>query len=115
MAPYYMVCYCGVVGYAFNRERIRLKYGIGGDCCTDCLIWWCCPCCAGVQEFREMNLRELEKKDTPSTKLTVYVNGGQPASAYPQPPNYPVINNPAPQANIIEYSSSSNSSSSDSD
>ena len=137
MAPYYMLWYCGVFGYAFNRERIRLYYGIGGDCCTDCLIWYCCPFCAGVQEYRETILRGLEKKEAPLANIVVYsvpgqpgpayVNAGQPNPVYAQPPNYavpppqppnyavppaqypnyPIPNNPEAQPIIIEDSSDS--------
>ena len=117
MAPYYMVCYCGIVGYALNRERIRLHYNIGGDCCSDCLIWYCCPCCAGVQEFREVILRGLDPKQAPVNTVIVYANQpgpgypnpGQPNPGYPQPPNYALppgqnpsyapVYNPLPQTN----------------
>jgi Cys-rich protein (TIGR01571 family) len=28
-----------------NRADIRNKYQIDGNCCTDCLLHWCCDCC----------------------------------------------------------------------
>eukprot|EP00808_Paulinella_micropora_P018383 g11653.t1 len=43
-------CHMGV------RSQIREKYGIE-DGCNDCCITFCCPCCALIQEERELNMR----------------------------------------------------------
>ncbi|GFR45477.1 hypothetical protein Agub_g6878 [Astrephomene gubernaculifera] len=39
------------------RMWLREKYGIPGDCCTDCLYTTFCPCCAICQEHRELLIR----------------------------------------------------------
>lgn len=41
-----------------NRQRIRAAYGLPGGTvpliATDCMLWICCPCCAIVQEARQV-------------------------------------------------------------
>lgn len=45
------------------RQRIREAYGLpAGTCkilCCDCLLWVCCPCCAIVQEARQIEYVEV--------------------------------------------------------
>jgi Cys-rich protein (TIGR01571 family) len=41
---------------AFNRSKMRNKFGLEGDECTDCLRALCCQCCALVQEEKEAKL-----------------------------------------------------------
>jgi Cys-rich protein (TIGR01571 family) len=43
--------------WASTRTRIRERYNIPGDWCTDCMAMLFCPCCALVQEAREVELR----------------------------------------------------------
>ncbi|KAK3317913.1 PLAC8 family-domain-containing protein [Apodospora peruviana] len=41
-----------------QRRAIRKRYGINdGNGCTDCLKPWCCPCCAAIQEYTELEKR----------------------------------------------------------
>lgn len=41
-----------------QRRAIRNKYGIkDGNKCTDCLTPFCCPCCAVIQEYTEVEKR----------------------------------------------------------
>lgn len=87
MTPYCMIFYCGIFGHAFNRERIRLYYNIQGECCLDCIVWCCCPCCASVQEFRETGLRR-EAQNKLSALVFVPVNVSQPPVNYSQPGDY---------------------------
>ena len=100
LTPYCMIFYCGVLGHAFNRERIRLYYNIEGHCCLDCIVWVYCPCCAGIQECSEVKRRENSSiSRNPDQPIFVQVNTGQPVINYGQPTGYPpqAYNNP-PQA-----------------
>lgn len=36
---------------------MRQQFGIEGNRCNDCIISWCCPCCALVQEDQEVKAR----------------------------------------------------------
>jgi Cys-rich protein (TIGR01571 family) len=49
------------VSNACIRNKIRKERGIEGACCSDCCIYMWCPCCARVQEVREV--------ETPNTNL----------------------------------------------
>lgn len=46
-----------------SRQRIREVYGLPAGTCTilcgDCLLWVCCPCCAIVQEARQVEYVEV--------------------------------------------------------
>ncbi|KAM7216972.1 PLAC8 family domain containing protein [Rhypophila decipiens] len=43
-----------------QRRAIRHKFGIkDGSKATDCLTPFCCPCCAAIQEFTEVERRRL--------------------------------------------------------
>jgi len=37
------------------RGNIKRKLGGRPDFCTDCLCWWCCACCAAIQESRQID------------------------------------------------------------
>ena len=41
-----------------GRRDIRQKYGIPGNGCGDCMVVAFCPCCALVQEEKEVCIRE---------------------------------------------------------
>lgn len=49
------------------RQRIRDAYGLpSGTCgiiCGDCLLWICCPCCAIVQEARQVDMVEVPMQE----------------------------------------------------
>jgi hypothetical protein len=47
------------VGYIKRRE-IRDRYNIGGDAVTDCLVSWCCHCCALIQQEKEVISRQQQ-------------------------------------------------------
>ncbi|KXZ50626.1 hypothetical protein GPECTOR_15g310 [Gonium pectorale] len=40
-----------------SRNNLRMKYGIGGDPCSDFCISWCCAPCGMCQEYRELVIR----------------------------------------------------------
>ena len=40
------------------RGSIRNRHNISGGCCSDFLATFCCPCCALMQETKEVNLPE---------------------------------------------------------
>mmetsp|Transcript_76060 Transcript_76060/g.204083 ORF Transcript_76060/g.204083 Transcript_76060/m.204083 type:complete len:165 (+) Transcript_76060:39-533(+) len=40
---------CGLCATCVARGAFREKYGIEGNCCTDCLIAYFCDCCAVIQ------------------------------------------------------------------
>jgi Cys-rich protein (TIGR01571 family) len=42
-----------IIGCAYNRGKFRDYYNINGDFFADALIWYCFPCCAASQEYRE--------------------------------------------------------------
>lgn len=49
---------CGwCVGYA-NRGALRNRLGIPGGSCEDCMLHFCCRCCALAQEGRELKAKE---------------------------------------------------------
>jgi Cys-rich protein (TIGR01571 family) len=41
-------------GSGLNRSDIRKNLSIQGSYIEDCLLSWCVPCCAVVQEWREV-------------------------------------------------------------
>jgi Cys-rich protein (TIGR01571 family) len=41
-------------GSAYNRTKLRRRYGITGSYGQDCLLHCCLPLCAVVQEYREV-------------------------------------------------------------
>ena len=41
----------------FNRSDLRAQYNLQGSGCGDCLRSVCCPCCALIQEEKEVLLR----------------------------------------------------------
>jgi Cys-rich protein (TIGR01571 family) len=43
-----------IILFALTRRAIRKMYKIRGNCCTDCLWVWCCPCCTPLQLYRHM-------------------------------------------------------------
>lgn len=41
-------------GTGLNRTEIRKHLSINGSYVEDCILTWCLPCCAMVQEWREV-------------------------------------------------------------
>lgn len=54
-SPYCMIFCLGMIGYAINRGKIRMKLDIEGSCISDCCTWVYCPLCAATQEYREVH------------------------------------------------------------
>lgn len=50
-------CLLCTAGYAWNRSKVREKYGLRGGFITDLFLYCCCSCCAAVQEYRECRVR----------------------------------------------------------
>eukprot|EP00670_Eutreptiella_braarudii_P003110 CAMPEP_0174305634 /NCGR_PEP_ID=MMETSP0809-20121228/61522_1 /TAXON_ID=73025 ORGANISM="Eutreptiella gymnastica-like, Strain CCMP1594" /NCGR_SAMPLE_ID=MMETSP0809 /ASSEMBLY_ACC=CAM_ASM_000658 /LENGTH=247 /DNA_ID=CAMNT_0015412139 /DNA_START=32 /DNA_END=775 /DNA_ORIENTATION=- len=40
----------------WNRNQLRMKYGLHGDPCEDCMITWCCLPCANYQHAKQAGL-----------------------------------------------------------
>ncbi|KAK4031268.1 PLAC8 family-domain-containing protein [Parachaetomium inaequale] len=52
---------CFVFG-CLQRKRIRVKHKIeGGNTCSDFCINGCLPCCAIIQQYKEVDLRRQEQ------------------------------------------------------
>ncbi|KZV89653.1 hypothetical protein EXIGLDRAFT_721146 [Exidia glandulosa HHB12029] len=41
-----------------DRNSTRARYSIKGNCCSTCLVVWCCLPCAMTQESQELELEE---------------------------------------------------------
>ncbi|OMJ84438.1 hypothetical protein SteCoe_14449 [Stentor coeruleus] len=83
-SSYCLDCWLWTIGNALNRGRFRASLNIKGDCCTDCLIWWCCPLCATIQEYKEAKLSKR--------RAIAAAQSSQPA--YIMPPGGAVIVQP---------------------
>ena len=40
-----------------KRSELRQKFGIKGNCCSDCCVSLCCLCCALIQQDKEVKSR----------------------------------------------------------
>lgn len=40
-----------------QRKEIRKMHGIEGGMCGDLCSNWCCPCCAVIQQYKEVEMR----------------------------------------------------------
>lgn len=40
-----------------QRGKIRKTYGIHGGACGDLCVNLCCPCCAVIQQYKEVEMR----------------------------------------------------------
>ena len=40
------------VVFSFKSGTLRERFGGHGCTCVDCICWWCCSCCAIIQEAR---------------------------------------------------------------
>ena len=59
---------------------MRDGYGIVGNGCSDCFASWCCPCCALVQEDKEVEVEKKEKEERLRREQQVYTS--QPEMNY---------------------------------
>lgn len=55
----------GFTGFAclyscFYRSRLRAQYDLEEAPCVDCLVHFCCECCALSQEYRELRSRGFD-------------------------------------------------------
>lgn len=41
--------------FGLKRGQLRKKFGGEADCFQDFIVWWCLPCCAAIQEAREVD------------------------------------------------------------
>lgn len=49
--------FCGPIGAAINRQQIRNKYGISGNCFIECLLYtFGLGTCLATQEYHEVYL-----------------------------------------------------------
>lgn len=51
---FFLMC----IGAAMNRQKVREKYNLSGNCVLDGFMYLCCECCMGTQEYREVQLRK---------------------------------------------------------
>ena len=42
-----------------KRKKLRQKYGLKEEPCDDCIVTFCLPECALIQEKRELDIRGL--------------------------------------------------------
>ncbi|KAF7826001.1 protein PLANT CADMIUM RESISTANCE 2-like [Senna tora] len=42
------------------RSKMRKLYMLQNTPCDDCLLHWCCECCALCQEYRELQNRGFD-------------------------------------------------------
>lgn len=54
------LAYClGSIGSAINRNSVRTKYDLPGNCFLDCILYGCClGTCLATQEYREVFKRQ---------------------------------------------------------
>ncbi|XP_030455368.2 cell number regulator 10-like [Syzygium oleosum] len=59
---YYLLAYFGVAClYSCSyRTKLRGLHSLQEDPCADCLVHWCCACCALCQEYRELKNRGFD-------------------------------------------------------
>ena len=55
-----MMFACPCIIHMGFRKQVRTKFNIPGDDCNDCLLTWCCQCCALAQDAREIEWRQME-------------------------------------------------------
>ncbi|XP_030443776.1 cell number regulator 2-like, partial [Syzygium oleosum] len=58
----YSLAYAGVAClYSCTyRKKLRGLHSLPEDPCADCLVHWCCMCCALSQEYRELKNRGFD-------------------------------------------------------
>ena len=54
IVPFLNVLYCGPIGGMINRETIKNKLDINEDWTESCFVWFFCPPCAAIQEYKEV-------------------------------------------------------------
>ncbi|CAG5104587.1 Oidioi.mRNA.OKI2018_I69.chr1.g1363.t1.cds [Oikopleura dioica] len=61
-------------GAALLRGQIRKKNGVSGAMWSDCLLHWCCPCCASGQEAMQTGALDYLLEDEMLDKATKKYN-----------------------------------------
>ncbi|MCD7446572.1 Protein CADMIUM RESISTANCE 2 [Datura stramonium] len=51
---------CGCIYSCFYRTKMRKQYMLPESPCGDCLLHFCCECCALCQEYRELKHRGFD-------------------------------------------------------
>ena len=71
-----------------QRQDVREKYNLEGNCVEDLVASYCCPCCTLMQSDKEAEQREGLLQQAPQTQQyeannagMVYAPGGEVASA----------------------------------
>jgi Cys-rich protein (TIGR01571 family) len=75
-----------VVLTTLQRDRIRDKYQLEGSIASDCAKAFCCSCCVLIQDDREVNHREKDKRRFEGPGSGVVGDQGyrrQPTMTYP--------------------------------
>jgi len=83
---------CGICATFIARGAFREKYGIKGDCCTDCLIAYFCDCCAVIQMYNHI-YSEQQRRQYP---VPTNPGFGIPNGVVAPSPEYVVLANPDP-------------------
>ncbi|XP_030529204.1 protein PLANT CADMIUM RESISTANCE 2-like [Rhodamnia argentea] len=55
-----MLTGCGCCYSCLYRTKMRQQYQLREDPCADCLVHFCCECCALTQEYRELERRGFD-------------------------------------------------------
>ena len=78
-----MACYgCQCLVHAGKKTGLRIKYNLRPEPCDDCLVAWCCPCCALSQEARELQARANDNPGpTQQVMMVMSPGGGVPVSS----------------------------------
>ena len=57
IGPFCLDIWCLCFGFAYNRRKIRERYGIPGSKCEDCVLSWRYGHCTSMQEYNDAKLR----------------------------------------------------------
>ena len=68
----------------FQRGEIRERLRLNGNGCSDCLVSWCCACCALVQEEREV--QDFQQGKGVYATVAPQQPSMQPGMSYSTPP-----------------------------
>lgn len=72
-----------------QRGEVRTKYGLKGDGCTDCLCACCCAPCDLVQQDKEAEFRENEKRSLITQQPGAGGDVKDSGMVYPPQAHYP--------------------------
>eukprot|EP00668_Euglena_longa_P038245 GGOE01049240.1.p2 GENE.GGOE01049240.1~~GGOE01049240.1.p2 ORF type:complete len:116 (-),score=29.34 GGOE01049240.1:479-826(-) len=49
----------------YNRDKMRMKFGIQGSFLMDCFVSWCCLCCSMEQQARQIGCQAFSGPTEP--------------------------------------------------